>query len=93
MSNSREVRVFMHSQHVRLGAMDEFVEHWKEYNSPSAAAAAIAKSWGVGRTTLSEWLRAEGKWPHTRVSANLALAAENERLRNQVKALKSRRTT
>ncbi|WP_115686496.1 hypothetical protein [Corynebacterium senegalense] len=67
--------------------MADFVEKWESYPSPSAAAAAIAREWGVGRTTLSEWLSAEGKWPHTRVAANLRLAAENEELRRQIERL------
>lgn len=77
----------VHPGHVRQGAMEQFCRSWQEYSSPSAAAAAVAGQWGVGRTTLSEWLRAEGQWPHTRVSANLRLAAENEHLRREITRL------
>ncbi|MHA2788319.1 hypothetical protein ACXZ66_04090 [Corynebacterium sp. S7] len=77
-----------HPEHVRQGAMEEFLAVWREHSSPSAASAVVAKNWGVGRTTLSEWLQAEGKWPYTRVAANLRLAEENERLRRELDELK-----
>ncbi|MCQ4626176.1 hypothetical protein KBX18_11580 [Corynebacterium sp. CCUG 69979] len=80
----------VHPTSVREGSMAQFVETWQEYSSPSAAAAAVAKSWGIGRTTLSQWLRDEGKWPHTRVSANLRLAAENRALRKELNRLKGK---
>jgi len=86
-SDSPDMRRHAHPDNVRAGAMHQFIKTWTEYSSPSAAAAAVAREWGIGRTTLSEWLRAEGQWPHTRVSANLRLAAENERLRAQLKRL------
>lgn len=87
MSGYSDMRRHAHPDEVRHGAMVEFVERWQDFTSPSAAAAAIAKEWGIGRTTLAEWLRAEGQWPHTRVSANLRLAAENEKLRRKLQAL------
>ena len=68
---------------IREGAMVEFVDTWQDYSSPSAAAAVVEEKWGVGRTTLSEWLRHEGLWPYTRVAANLRLAAENVELKRR----------
>lgn len=44
---------------VRRQAITEFQETWQEYSSASAAAKAIAKDWGMGRTTLTEWLQEE----------------------------------
>lgn len=78
----------VHPDSVREGALAQFIETWQEYPSPSAAAAAIAREWDIGRTTLSQWLRDEGRWPHTRVAANLRLAAENEALRKELNRLK-----
>ena len=50
-------------------AMDEFEETWADYTSPTAAAIAVARTRGIGKTTLVDWLRAEDRWPTQRTAA------------------------
>ncbi|TVS26982.1 hypothetical protein EKI59_09770 [Corynebacterium sanguinis] len=82
----REERGFIrpHAEEVREGAMGDFEENWHRFSSPSAAAREIAAVWGVGRTTLTEWLQSEGRWPRAtlaEVRRSRMLADENRRLR------------
>ncbi|WP_297667675.1 hypothetical protein [uncultured Corynebacterium sp.] len=76
-----------HAPSVREGAVKEFAESWGNYSSPSAAVRDIASRWGVGRTTLTEWLHDEGKWPRTTVGQLRRLQRENQALREQLKHL------
>ena len=64
-------------------AMAEFEETWKEYSSASAAAKAIAKDWGMGRTTLTEWLQEENLWPSPTVKQIQHLQREINRLKRR----------
>lgn len=65
---------------VRRKAIEEFQETWQEYSSASAAAKAIAKVWGMGRTTLTEWLQEENLWPSATVKQVQELQREIKRL-------------
>lgn len=76
---------------VREAALSEFVSTWVTYPSATAAAQAISARFGVGRTTLVDWAKAQGTWPRTRASVagqleaeNKALREENARLRHQL---------
>lgn len=64
-------------------AMAEFEETWQEYSSASAAAKAIAKDWGMGRTTLTEWLQEENLWPSPTVKQVQHLQREITRLKKR----------
>lgn len=66
---------------VKEDAMDEFEGTWVDYTSPTAAAIAVAKKWGVGKTTLVDWLRDADRWPTQRTAA---YQREILRLRKQV---------
>ena len=66
---------------MRERALEEFAQTWKDYSSPTEAARSIARSMGVGKTTLVDWARADGIWPTTRATRVLALEKEIRRLR------------
>lgn len=87
-----EVKGFIkpHAPSVREGAVCEFAETWGDYSSPSAAVRDIASRWGVGRTTLTEWLHDEGKWPNATVDELRRVEQENQRLRLEIQALQAR---
>lgn len=70
--------------------MAQFEDEWHLYSSPSAAARAIAGEWGIGRTTLAEWLQDEGRWPRptlNEVRQNRVLIKQVESLRARVREL------
>ncbi|MGO3084468.1 hypothetical protein [Ancrocorticia populi] len=70
-------------------AIAEFEQNWLDYNSATAAAIDIAQRWGMGKTTLVDWLRAEGKWPATAQRLS-SLERENARLRRVNEQLRQR---
>jgi hypothetical protein len=75
-------------------AMAEFEDTWADYNSATAAAIDIASRYGIGKTTLVDWLRVEDRWPATarRLTAlereNARLRRINEQLRLEVEELR-----
>ena len=78
---------------IREGAMEDFDAHWRKYSSPSAAAKMIGRKWGIGRTTLTEWLQDEGRWPRAtlaQVRQLKQLEEENDRLKKQLAELLER---
>lgn len=70
-------------EEVKRAALDEFAATWITYSSASSAAVSIASRFGVGKTTLIDWARAEGTWPRTRPSVAAKLEEENRRLREE----------
>lgn len=72
---------------IKEQAMDEFEDTWLNYTSPTAAAVDVARRWGVGKTTLVDWLRSAERWPTQRAAS---LQREVIRLREMVKELGGR---
>lgn len=77
-----------HDRAVRDGALKEFEASWRQYSSPTAAVKAIAMTWGIGRTTLTEWVHDAGKWPQATIAQIRRLEMENLALRRQIETLK-----
>jgi len=71
-------------------AMAEFEETWKEYSSASAAAKAIAKDWGMGRTTLTEWLQEENLCPRPQSSKFSTYNVKSPALKSAMSACKKK---
>lgn len=69
---------------IREQVMQEFEDNWSSYTSPTAAAVDVARRWGVGKTTLVDWLRSEERWPTQRTAS---LQREILRLRKMVREL------
>lgn len=69
---------------VKEQAMQEFDDTWLDYTSPTAAAVDVARRWGVGKTTLVDWLRSAERWPTQRAAS---LQREVMRLRERVREL------
>lgn len=69
---------------VKENAMDEFDRTWVDYTSPTSAAIAVAKKWGIGKTTLVDWLRHADQWPAQRTAS---YQREILRLRKQIREL------
>lgn len=81
-----------HDEEVRAGAMAQFEEEWHLFTSPSAAARQIAAEWEIGRTTLTQWLQEEGRWPRptlNEVRQNRVLLKQVQTLRERVRELES----
>lgn len=72
---------------IRQNAIEEFQHTWQEYSSASAAAKAIAVTWGIGRTTLTEWLQDENLWPSATIKQVQRLQREVQRLKKRNKFL------
>lgn len=72
---------------IKEQAMDEFEDTWLDYTSPTAAAVDVARRWGVGKTTLVDWLRSAERWPTQRAAS---LQREVIRLREMVRELGGR---
>lgn len=92
---SRRGFINPHDASTRAGAVAQFEDEWHLYSSPSAAVREIAAEWGVGRTTLAEWVQQEGCWPRptlNEVRQNRVLLKQVEALRVRVRELESRET-
>ncbi|MDY3128145.1 MAG: hypothetical protein SOW59_08510 [Corynebacterium sp.] len=75
---------------IKTAALDQFAQTWTSYSSASNAAMSIATLYGIGKTTLIEWARAEGIWPRTRASVAAQLEQENRRLREENAQLRAK---
>lgn len=75
---------------VRDAAIAEFEKDWQHFGRPTVAAAKIARKYGIGKTTLSDWLRAEGRWPSPRAMRVLELERENRLLEEENQALRAK---
>ncbi|MBZ8176212.1 transposase [Corynebacterium sp. 3HC-13] len=73
---------------IKQGAITDFLESWKEFTSPSAAAEAVAQRWNISQATLILWLKKAQKWPAVSFDRLLDLEAENRQLREQVRKLR-----
>lgn len=74
---------------IKEQAMAEFDTTWADYNSATAAATDIALRFGIGKTTLVDWLRTEDRWPAT-ARRLTSLERENARLRRMNDMLRAR---
>ncbi len=69
-------------------AMDEFCETWMDYESPSRAASIIGGFYGIGRTTLRDWLKDADLWPVLSPVETWTLVMENGRLKQELEPLR-----
>nr|WP_120492059.1 transposase [Corynebacterium lactis] len=78
-------RGWVYPADVKAKVIAQFDRTWKTFASPSAAAAAIGKEYGVSKTTVYTWVADAGRWPVTRASRVLELEEENARLREELR--------